>query len=155
MTLGFSSEQSIEPHTATTYHTDSLGSKSVIFGDQKSDGGLKEGDYLLSESDPIWVLPSDNYGLSFSSTYKQTKFTLDLIGRFQKKGAKINVAYWILEDSSAIPKGLAFERDPKNDEHYLLVVTEKMLITQLIEKLRFIAQRMAVMTGLDLEAYQE
>ncbi|WP_444896121.1 hypothetical protein [Microbulbifer sp. SSSA005] len=145
----------IEPHSPTVYHTESLGKKRVIFGDEQSQGGLKEGDYLLSESNPDWVLPSKTHGLSFSSTFNQTKFTLDLLGRFQKKGTKISVAYWILEDSTSIPKGLGFEVDPNNSEHFFLVVTEKMLVSQLIEKLNLISQRMAIMNDLDLEAYKK
>ncbi|MGL6161808.1 hypothetical protein [Microbulbifer sp.] len=144
----------IDPHSSTLYKTDSLGKKKVIFGDDKEKGGIKEGDYKLSESDPNWVLPSKNHGLSFASTFNQTKFTLDLLGKFQDEGTKINVAYWILEDSVVIPRGLAFEVDPDNDEHYLLVVTERMTISQLIEKLRFVSQRMAVMKGLELEAFK-
>lgn len=145
----------IDPHSPTVYHADSLGKKRVIFGDDKSKGGLKEGDYLLSESNPDWVLPSKHHGLSFSSTFNQTKFTLDLLGKFQKVGTKVKVAYWILENSESIPKGLGFEVDPDNSEHYFLVVTEKMLVTQLIEKLTFISQRMAVMNDLSLEVYKK
>jgi hypothetical protein len=56
--------------------------------------------------------------LSFSSTFNQTKFTIDLLGRFQKNKTKINTAYWILEDSKWIPKDMGFKQDPKNPEHY-------------------------------------
>lgn len=145
----------IDPHSSTLYYSDKIGKKRVIFGGDKSKGGLKEGDYLLSESNPDWVLPSKIHGLSFSSTFNQTKFTLDLLGKFQKKGTKIRVAYWILENSRSIPEGLSFEVDPNNHEHYLLIVTERMLVTQLIEKLTFISQRMAVMRDLELEAYKK
>ncbi|BFM11063.1 hypothetical protein R50072_12160 [Simiduia litorea] len=66
----------IEPHSPTTYMTESLGRKKVIFGDEKKRGGIKDGDSLLSETNPDWVVPSDKYGLSFASTFNQTKFTL-------------------------------------------------------------------------------
>lgn len=74
---------------------------------------------------------------------------------FQKKGTRINVAYWIAEDSEHIPDGLAFKVDPNNDEHWLLVVTKPMIVTDLINKLNFVGLRMAIMTGLDLEAFQK
>ena len=134
-------------HTPTIYKTETLGKHKVI-------QGIKEADYKFSKSDPFMIEASDEHGLSFSSTFNQTKFTLDLLGRFQKKKTKIDVAYWILEDSKTIPEDMAFVQDPKNDEHYLLVITKDMKITTLVEKLTWISQRMAVINGLQLEAYK-
>jgi hypothetical protein len=116
--------------------------------------GVRECDYKFNKSDPSWIEPSDSHGLSFSSTFNQTKFTIDLLGKFQKKKTKINTAYWILEDSNCIPKGMALKQDPNNDEHYLLVVTEPMLITTLVRNLKLISYRMTVMKGLTLGVYK-
>jgi len=137
----------IAPHTSTLYTTDKVGKYNVT-------QGIKEADYKFSKSDPFIIKASKEHGLSFSSTFNQTKFTLDLLGKFQKKKTKINVAYWILEDSNAIPQDMAFVQDPNNDEHYLLVVTKDMKLTTLVNKLTWISQRMAVLNTLQLEAYK-
>jgi len=137
----------IEPHTATLYNTDSIGKKKVH-------QGIKEGDYKFSQSDPFWIEASNYHGLSFSSTFNQTRFTLDLLGKFQRNKTRINVAYWILEDSKCIPEDMVFIQDPNNPEHYLLVVTKRMSITTLVQKLTWISQRMSVLNGLRLEVYK-
>ena len=137
----------IAPHTSTIYKTDTLGKHKVFHG-------IKEADYKFSKSDPFMIEASDVHGLSFSSTFNQTKFTLDLLGKFQKKKTQIDVAYWIQEDSKAIPDDMAFLQDPDNDEHYLLVITKNMKITTLVDKLTWISQRIAVINGLQLEAYK-
>lgn len=138
----------VDPHSPTLYQGDALGKRRIV-------QGVREGDYLFSESDPSWIQPSDEHGLSFSSSFNQVKFTLDLLGKFQKKGTKINVAYWILESSIHIPEDMAFVQDPKNAEHYLLVVKKRMLVTTLVEKLTRISQRMTIMNDLQLEAFKE
>jgi hypothetical protein len=121
-------------------------------------GGLQEGvrecDYKFSASDPGMIEASEKHGLSFSSTVKHTMETLEFLGGFQKKGKIIKCAYWILENNDAIPEGLKFVKDPKKKGHYLLCVTERIHVYQLVEKLNFIAQRMAIMTDLPLEAYK-
>ena len=88
----------IEPNSSTLYEGDNLGRKKIIKAHSGDDFGIKENDYLFSESDPSWIEDSDEYGLSFSSTFNQTKFTHNLLGRMQKKKTKDNVAYWIVED---------------------------------------------------------
>jgi len=76
------------------------------------------------------------------------------LAKFQKKGTPARVAYWIDEDSRAIPNGLAFRIDKDDETHYFLAATEEMTVTQLIEKLRMFGQRMAVMNDLPLEAFK-
>jgi len=49
---------------------------------------------------------------------------------------------------------MEFVQDPDNAEHYLLCVTKKIHLSELVSKLNFIAQRMAVMNDLPLEAYK-
>ena len=63
------------------------------------------------------------------------------------------MAYWIDEQSSSIPKGLAFRVDENDDTHYFLAATEEMTVTLLIGKLRLFGQRMAVMNDLSLETF--
>jgi len=137
----------IEPNSSTIYK-DGYHGKGVLHH------GVREADYKFSQSDPFWIEASDHHGLSFSSTFNQTKFTIDLLGKFQKKKTKINTAYWIFEDSQCIPNGMAFKQDRNNSEHYLLVVTERMKITTLVTNLKMIAHRMTVMKGLGLEVYK-
>lgn len=137
----------IAPNAPTVY-------KSGHHGKGSFHHGVREVDYKFSKSDPAWIEPSDHHGLSFSSTFNQTKFTIDLLGKFQKKKTKINTAYWIFEDSKSIPSGMAFRQDPNNPEHYFLVVTERMKITTLVINLKMIAHRMSIMKGLTLEVYK-
>lgn len=61
--------------------------------------------------------------------------------RFNPKKT-INV-YWILEKAD-IPPGLKFVPDQTNPEHYFLTVTEPMLLTSLISKLKLLAHRMTI-----------
>ena len=58
------------------------------------------------------------------------------------KGAAIHV-YWVLEKAD-IPFGMKFEPDLKKKGHYLLTVTEKMPLHQLVSKLKWVADRMSV-----------
>ncbi|ROS05571.1 hypothetical protein EDC56_1108 [Sinobacterium caligoides] len=143
-----------DPHSATTYHSEKVGRNVVIYGANKEHGGLKDGDYLLSPSDPNIVLASDCHGLSFNSTTKSTIDTLRFLAKFQPKNTRSRVAYWIDEDSPMIPSKLAFRVDQDNDTHYFLAVIEEMTVTQLIEKLRAFGQRMAIMDDLTLETFK-
>lgn len=138
----------VEPNSATLYKEGHQG-RGILHS------GVREADYKFSTSDPFWIEPSDTHGLSFSSTFNQTKFTIDLLGRFQKNKTQINTAYWILEDSQWIPKGMAFRQDPRNPEHYLLAVTERMKLTTLVNNLQMISHRMTVMKGLTLEVRKD
>jgi len=143
-----------DPHTETTYTTEKVGKNIVIYGGKPEQGGLKEGDYLLSPSDPNIVLPSDCHGLSFNSTTESTIRTLKFLGKFQPKKTRARVAYWIDENSRAIPMGLAFRIDEDDDTHYFLAAIEEMTVSQLIDKLRMFGQRMAIMNDLPLETFK-
>lgn len=143
-----------DPHSKTTYTTEKVGRNIVVYGEQPEYGGLKEGDYLLSPSDPNIVMASDCHGLSFNSTTESTLRTLKFLAKFQSKGTRARVAYWIDEESSAIPKGLAFRIDSDDDTHFFLAAIEEMTVTQLIDKLRMFGQRMAVMNDLPLETFK-
>jgi hypothetical protein len=142
------------PHTSTTYTTEKVGKNIVIYGDKKENGGLKEGDYLLSPADPNIVLASDCHGLSFNSTTESTLRTLRFLAKFPPKGTQARVAYWIDEDSKSIPNGLAFRVDEDDETHYFLAAIEEMTVTQLISKLRMFAHRMTIMNDLTLETFK-
>lgn len=102
--------------------------------------GIRKRDYLFSQ-DERWVLAHPEMGLSFSSHWQHLK----RIYRMKKKvtkGLAIDV-FWVLEKAD-IPQGLAFTVDPKDNKHYLLVVTERMEVQDLVAKLSWIADRMSV-----------
>lgn len=102
--------------------------------------GVRVKDWLLSE-DQKWVLPHDQMGLSFSSTYKNLKDVYRLKQK-HNKGKSIDV-YWVLERAD-IPKGLKFEPDRDKKGHYFLTVSEEMLLSTLVKKLKLVAYRMSV-----------
>jgi len=114
--------------------------------DEQKDGkyrtvmGVRVCDYQFCQ-DEKWVLPNDQMGLSFSATWENLKF---VHGMFKKRAKKKPVdIHWILSEAD-IPAGLAFMADKHNDGHYFLVVTERMLVEKLVEKLKFVAFRMSV-----------
>ena len=137
----------IDPNGATLY-------KEGHHGKGALNQGVRECDYKISPADPNLVLASKEHGLSFSVTVDHAVGTMKFLGGFQKKGKKINCAYWIFEGNPFIPLDMAFVEDPDNPEHYLLTITKDMKITDLVFKLQWISQRMTVMTGLTLEAYK-
>lgn len=100
------------------------------------------------------MLASNKHGLSFSISVKHATKIMTFLGGFQKRGTKIHCAYWILEDNAAIPQDMKFVEDPDDPDHYLLVITKDMKITDLVSKLTWINQRMTKMSGLILEAYK-
>lgn len=116
---------------------------------EKSDGkyktvmGIRVCDYKFS-SDFQWVLPDEQMGLSFSSTWQNLKGVYKLISRGKTKPVDV---YWVLSGAD-IPAGMAFveDRKPSNSAkgHYYLTVTEKMKVSTLVQKLQFIAHRMTV-----------
>ena len=57
-------------------------------------------------------------------------------------GQAIDV-FWVIEEAD-ISIGLKFEAHKKDSNHYLLTVTERMLVTQLAQKLAWVADRMTV-----------
>jgi len=121
----------------TLYRTRDVGKKERVIK------GVRVKDWLLSE-DEKWVLPHDQMGLSFSSSYKNLKQVYKLKER-HNPGKTLNI-YWILEKAD-IPPGLKFEPDVSKKGHYFLTVTEQMLLEKLVLKLKVMAQRMSVIKG--------
>jgi len=121
----------------TLYRTRDAGKKEKIIK------GVRVKDWFLSE-DEKWVLPHDQMGLSFSSTYKNLKQVYKLKEK-HNPGKTLDI-YWVLEKAD-IPPGLKFEPDLSKQGHYFLTVTEQMLLEKLVEKLKFLAQRMSVIKG--------
>ncbi len=108
--------------------------------------GVRICDYKFS-LDEKWVLPDDQMGLSFSSTWKNLKDVHRLMSRGTDKLGKPKTAdvYWVLQTSD-IPQHMAFVQDknPKKKGHYFLTVTERMKVSTLVEKLKWIARNMSV-----------
>lgn len=102
--------------------------------------GIRVKDWFLSE-DQKWVKPHDQMGLSFSTSLENLTTVYQMKKRFNPK-ASVNI-YWILEKAD-IPPGLKFVPDQRNPEHYFLTVTEPMLLSLLVSKLRMLAHRMTV-----------
>lgn len=105
--------------------------------------GVRVCDYKFSP-DLQWVLPDDQMGLSFSSTWQNLKGVYRLVSRGKTKPVDV---YWVLSGAD-IPSGMAFvqDRKPSNSAkgHYYLAVTEKMKVSTLVEKLKLIAHHMTV-----------
>ena len=105
--------------------------------------GIRIKDWFFSEN-MEWILPHDQMGLSFSTTYKNLKSVYKL-KELHNKGARIDV-YWTLERPD-LPKGLRFVADRGSKGHYFLTATETMLLESLIEKLKVVARQMSVIRG--------
>ena len=105
--------------------------------------GIRVCDYKLS-FDGKWALPDDQMGLSFSSTWQHLKSAHKMVSRVA--GKQVDV-YWVLSGAD-IPSGMAFVPDKRPSKsakgHYLLTVTEKMKISTLVDKLKWVADRMSV-----------
>lgn len=101
--------------------------------------GVRVKDWLFS-ADENWVLPHDQMGLSFSSHWQHLKGVYKMKQKWNK-GSKIDV-YWVLE-SADLPAKLKFEPDRSKKGHYFLTVTERMTLTELVDKLKWIADRMS------------
>ena len=102
--------------------------------------GVREKDWFFS-ADKKWVLPHDQMGLSFSASFKNLK----KVYRNKKKfdpGKSVNV-YWVLEQAD-LPPGMAFVKDRKDGDHYFLIVTERVTVFKLVQKLKAVARRMSV-----------
>lgn len=102
--------------------------------------GVRVKDWFLSE-DHKWVKPHNQMGLSFSASMENLSLVYEMKKRFNPKKT-LNI-YWVLEKAD-IPPGLKFVPDQKNPEHYFLSVTETMLLTSLISKLKLLARRMTI-----------
>lgn len=103
--------------------------------------GVRKKDYLFSPCGQ-WVLPTETMGLSFSAHWQHLKNIYRL--KEARNGGKPVDVYWVLE-AADIPSGLKFVLDPKDNKrrHYFLCVTEKMHISKLVEKLKWLADRMS------------
>ena len=102
--------------------------------------GVREKDWFFSE-DGKWVLPHDQMGLSFSSHWQHLKGVFKMKEK-HNTGAAINV-YWVLEEAD-LPAQMKFVPDRKKKGHYLLTITERMTLHQLVQKLKLVAHRMSV-----------
>jgi len=100
--------------------------------------GIREKDYFFSTCRQ-WVLPHPQMGLSFSGHWSHLKDILKIKTKYSK-GNPVSV-FWVLE-AADIPTGLKFEVDETDNKHFFLTVTEKMLTTQLAQKLSRVADRM-------------
>lgn len=103
--------------------------------------GVRVKDWLLS-ADEKWVLPHNQMGLSFSASWQHLKGVYKMKEKHNPTSA-VHV-YWVLE-SCELPQKLKFEPDSAKAGHYLLTVTDKMTIYELIRKLKWVADRMSVM----------
>ncbi len=103
--------------------------------------GIRYRDYLF-DADGAWVLPHDQKGLSFSGTWKHLSGVYKMFSRGQSKSPDV---YWTLSVVD-LPFGLKFEQDrspsSKAKGHYFLTVTKKMHVSQLRDKLLWVADRM-------------
>lgn len=102
--------------------------------------GVRENDWFFSE-DKKWVLPHDQMGLSFSSSWQHLKGVYKMKEK-HNSGSSINV-YWVL-DKIDLPLNMKFMPDNKKKGHFLLTITEPMVLPQLINKLKIVAHRMSV-----------
>jgi hypothetical protein len=115
--------------------------KRDVSPDDRLIHGVRVKDWLLS-ADEKWVLPHKQMGLSFSANWQHLKGVYKMKEK-HNPGSAIHV-YWVLE-SYELPHKLKFEPDSAKAGHYLLTVTDKMTIYELIRKLKWVADRMSVM----------
>ncbi|TQV71331.1 hypothetical protein FKG94_19650 [Exilibacterium tricleocarpae] len=102
--------------------------------------GVRKKDWLFSE-DGQWILAHDQMGLSFSSRWQHLKGVYKMKEK-HNQGAVVDV-YWILEEADLPPK-MKFVPDRGKKGHYLLTVTERITLQQLVDKLKWVADRMSV-----------
>lgn len=102
--------------------------------------GIQIGDFCFSNCRK-WILPHDQMGLSFSAHWQHLKSIYKL--KSSKNPGKAVDVYWVLEKAD-IPSDLKFVQDQKDDRHYFLTVTRKMTVETLVEKLKWVADRMAI-----------
>jgi len=83
-------------------------------------------------------------GLSFSSTWQHLKSAHKMVSRIAGKPVDV---FWVLSGAD-IPSGMSFQPDKRPSKsakgHYILTFTEKMKTSSLVEKLKWVADRMSV-----------
>ncbi|EIK44753.1 hypothetical protein O59_002476 [Cellvibrio sp. BR] len=134
----------VPPNTATIYEEGSQGPYQLMHG-------VRVGDYTF-DTTLEWVLPDPSAGLSFSKSFSHLKSTWKMLRNHAKgknQPGPANIASWILE-SRSIPDGMAFMKDPKNNNHYFLTVTKRMHISTLVTNLKLIGHGMTIMKDLTL-----
>lgn len=131
----------IPPNDATTYIEGTQGPHKLV-------EGVRVCDYTFEKSTGLeWVIPDPTSGLSFSRSFSHLKSARKLLSKHAKGKncpGPANMAWWILEGCD-MPSGFAFVQDPRDKNHYFLAVTEKMHISILVRKLKFIAYRMSIL----------
>jgi len=121
----------------TLYRKRDVGKNEILYR------GVREGDWFFSENKE-WVLPHEQMGLSFSSSYANLKDVYRLKGKWNP-GAQIDV-YWVLERPDT-PTCFKFVPDRGKKGHYYLAITETMILDTLIKKLKILARQMTVIRG--------
>lgn len=111
-----------------------------VAGHERVIKGVRVKDWFLSE-DEKWVMPHDQMGLSFSSTFSNLKDVYKLKGK-HNPGKPINI-YWVIE-AAQLPDGLKFVADRGKKGHYFLTVTQQMLLSDLVARLKMLAHKMSV-----------
>ncbi|WP_086932885.1 hypothetical protein [Agarilytica rhodophyticola] len=108
--------------------------------------GVRYRDYLF-DVDGVWVLPHEQKGLSFSGTWKHLSSVYKMFSRGVERTPDV---YWVLSGAD-LPPGLKFEQDRSSSSkakgHYFLTVTERMHVSQLRQKLLWVADRMQKITS--------
>lgn len=107
--------------------------------------GIQRDDYIFS-TDGRWVLPSEEYGLSFSGHWQHLKGIYRMKSK-NNSGKAVSV-FWVLE-GVGLPEGLKIVVDPRDrkKQHYLLCATRRMRASELRNKLQCVADRMSVIKG--------
>ncbi len=100
--------------------------------------GVRVCDYKFS-TDEKWVLPDDQMGLSFSSSWTNLKFVHKMMSR-KKKPVDV---FWVFSEAD-IPPGMKFQPDQEKEGHHFLTVTKKMRIEELIYNLKWVADRLSI-----------
>lgn len=97
------------------------------------EGSVREVDFVLSP-DKKWVEPSLEYGLSFATSMKKFKSVYKLKAR---RFSEVDV--FAIDDLTPLPDNMKIIRDRPG--HASLIVTKRMLVSELIKKLEIVAQR--------------
>lgn len=95
------------------------------------EGSVRDVDFVLS-NDKQWVEPSLAHGLSFATSMKKFKSVFKLKARRFEE-----VDVYALDDQSPLPADMKIVRDRPG--HASLVVTKRMTVKQLIDKLETLA----------------